>query len=471
MITNWFYTLPEIFVLSMGVIILLLDLFFKSNKPNITYFLSQLTLIGSAILSLRLYHLPSTLVFSSTFILDPLASVLKIAIDIIMLLVFWFAKDYVKEKTIPYTEFYVLSLFAVLGMMVLVSAHNFIVLFLGVELSALPVYAMVALWKKSPNGSEAAIKYFVIGALASGMLLYGLSMLYGATGSLDISVISQSPHDLILVFGLVFVLASIAFKFGAAPFHSWVPDVYQGAPNAVTLLISTAPKIAALGMAFRLLVNALPVLEPQWQQVFIVIAIASMAVGNIAAIIQTNLKRMLAYSSIAQMGYMSLGLLSGNAAGDAAALFYILSYSIMVAGAFGLLTILSREGIEVENIQDLHGLNGRNPWLAFMLLLIMFSMAGIPPTVGFFAKMGVLEALIRVHLVWLATLALIFAIIGAYYYINVVKVMYFEEPKNQFPMRCNVQARVAISITGMSVLLLGIFPSGLINVCHAVFGS
>lgn len=460
--------LPEIFLLSMTCLILLADLIFKSRQKKLVYCLSQITLIGTLGLSLYLFKLPVSFAFNHSFILDPLASFLKILIELVSLFVFWVSYDYVKQRRMPFGEFYILSLFAILGMMLLVSSHHFIVLFLGLELSALPVYALVALWQDSPYGAEAAIKYFVMGALASGMLLYGLSLLYGATGSLDMSAISHSSHDLLLIFALVFILAGIAFKFGAAPFHLWVPDVYTGSPTVITLLISAAPKIAAVGMAFRLLVDTLPVIAPQWQQLLIIVAIASMGLGNFAAIIQTNLKRMFAYSSIAHMGYLSLGLLAGTRDGYAASLFYMVSYAVMVVGAFGLLVILSR-GREVEEIGDLRGLNSRNPWLALMLLLVLFSMAGIPPTVGFFAKLGVLEALITVHLVWLAVLALIFAIIGAYYYINVVKVMYFEEPEEKDAFVCSFGLRAAMTLSGIGVLCLGMFPGAAITLCRLVF--
>jgi len=462
--------LPEIFLLGMICLIIFVDLIFRSKQRAVIYYLSQFALIGCFFITGYLYHNPITIIFDNSFILDPLASLLKLFIYISSFFVFWFSRYYINDRKMPYTEYYLLSLFAILGMMILVSSHNFIVLFLSLELSVLPVYALVALWNDSPYGAEASMKYFVMGALASGMLLYGLSMLYGATGSLNMVAVSQSPHDIVMVFALVFILCGIAFKFGAAPFHSWVPDVYTGAPTAITLFITSAPKIAALGLAFRLLVDTLPALQPQWQSLLIIISIASMALGNIAAIIQTNLKRMLAYSSIAHMGYMSLGLLAGNAQnGNAAALFYMFAYTLMAVGAFGLLVLLSRAGIEVENISDLRGLNSRNPWLAFMMLLIMFSMAGIPPTVGFFAKLWVLESVIQIHLVWLATLALVFAIIGAYYYINVVKVMYFEEPDVPEPFVYPDNLTLAMSIMGMLVLVLGIIPSGMIMLCRSVF--
>jgi len=458
--------LPEIFLLSAACIILLLDLIFKSK--NLTYGLSQLALLITVGLSLSLFKTPVSVVLDNAIVLDPLASVLKILIEVSSILVFWLSRDYVQKRKMPFAEFYLLGLFGIVGMMLLVSAHHFIVLFLALELSALPVYAMVALWQESPYGSEASMKYFVMGALSSGMLLYGLSMLYGATGSLLLMPVPHSTHDLLLVFGLVFVLAGIAFKFGAAPFHLWVPDIYTGAPSNVTLFISAAPKITALGMTYRLLVDTLPALQVQWQQLLIVVAIASMALGNIAAIRQTNLKRMLAYSSIAHMGYLSLGLIAGTNDGYSASLFYILSYSLMVVGAFGILVLLSTDR-EIENITDLRGLNSKNPWIAFMFLLILFSMAGIPPTVGFFAKLTVLEALIASHFVWLAVLALLFSVVGAYYYINVVKVMYFEVPDDNSHFVYSRWASIPLTLTGLGVLMLGTLPAAFIHLVDLIF--
>ncbi len=472
---NFVPAIPEMFMLSMICIILLCDVFVQQERRVITYFLTQFTLVVTALISVSMFHMPTTITFSGLFILDPVATLLKILIYFAGFFVFWYSRDYLSVRSISLGENYILGLLSILGMMVLVSSHNFLTLFLGVELSALPVYAMVALWRDSFDGSEASMKYFVIGALASAMLLYGLSMLYGVSGSLDMSVVANTlantdvSSNIIFVFGLVFVLVGVAFKFGAAPFHMWVPDVYQGAPSPMTLFISSVPKIAAYGMAVRLLINALPGLHIQWQEILILISILSMALGNFAAIVQNNLKRMLAYSSIAHMGYMLLGLLCGTPAGYAAGLFYMLAYAIMAIGGFAFIVLLSKAGFEADHINDLKGLNERNPWLAFMLLLLMFSMAGIPPSVGFFAKLGVLEALIGVNLIWLAALALVFAIIGAYYYIRVVKVMYFEEPDNKIPFTYSKDLAVAMSINGIAVLYFGIFPDTLISICRAAF--
>lgn len=474
MLQNFIPIIPEIFMACMICIVLLADIFANQPQRNFTYLLTQIALIGSAVLTVLLYKMPETIVFHGMFILDPVASLLKLFIYLSAFFVFWYAKNYLTVRNIATGETYLLGLLAILGMMVLVSSHNFITLFLGVELSALPVYAMVALWRDSLDGSEAAMKYFIIGSLATAMLLYGISMLYGATGSLDMSqvatsITSSSANNLMLMFGLVFILAGLAFKFGAAPFHMWVPDVYTGAPSAMTLFISSVPKVAAYGMAIRLLIYALPSLHIQWQEILIVVAILSMAWGNFAAIVQNNLKRMLAYSSIAHMGYMILGLLTGTPDGYAAGLFYMFAYMIMALGGFAFIIVLSKAGFEADNVNDLKGLNERNPWLAFMLLLLMFSMAGIPPSIGFFAKLGVLEALIGVHLIWLAALALVFAIVGAYYYIRVVKVMYFEEPDTHEPFVYNKDLGVAMTINGLAVLILGVVPSYLIDLCRAAF--
>jgi NADH-quinone oxidoreductase subunit N len=474
-ILSSFPALPEIFLLGMICITLLADLFISQKEKKLTYQLSQIALAGTAILIAPLFKIPTTLIFDGSFIADKISTLLQLVILVLSLFVFIYSRDYVRERNFAQSEYYILSLFSILGMLILVSSYSFLTLYLGLELTSLPLYALVALRRHDAQSAEAAMKYFVMGALASAMLLYGLSMLYGATHSLDIkpiaSAITTTPltQQLILIFGLVFVMAGIAFKLGAAPFHMWVPDVYQGAPTSVTLFVGTAPKIAALGMAIRLLIDAMPQLVVQWQKVFIVVAILSIGLGNLVAIVQSNIKRMLSYSAIAHIGYMSLGFAAGTAAGYASAMFYMIAYGIMSAGAFGMLTLLSKAGIEVEHIADLRGLNARNPWLAFMMLLVMFSMAGIPPMVGFFAKLGVLEALISAHQVWLATLALLFAIIGAYYYLNVVKVMYFEEPLDNYPVVNRMGVTAAITVNGLLILFLGMFPSVLINICRTAF--
>jgi NADH-quinone oxidoreductase subunit N len=474
-VPNFMPALPEIFLLAMGCIALLLGIFAKHRGASLAYWTVQLSLLITTGLVLLNFGKPA-ITFNNTFILDQFAVVLKTVIILITFMVFVYSRDYLKQRIPQYqVEYYVLGLFAVLGMMILVSAYSFITIFLGLELFSLPVYAMIAMQRDSEKCTEAAMKYFVVGAIATGMLLYGLSMLYGATRTLDVAMIAQTiatipaQQQLILVFGLVFVLAGIAFKLGAVPFHMWVPDIYEGAPSVVTLFISAAPKVAALALAVRLLVDAMPALALQWQPILIVIAFLSMALGNIAAIVQSNIKRMLAYSSIAHMGYMTLGLLTATTAGYAAATFYSIAYVIMTGVAFGMIVLLSRAGFEAERIEDFQGLNNRSPWLAFVMLLVMFSMAGIPPLVGFMAKVAVLEALIRVHLVWLAVAALLFAIIGAYYYLKVVKVMYFEDAVDTSTITASTDVKVMISINALLVLFFGLFPGLLFNLCKGLF--
>jgi NADH-quinone oxidoreductase subunit N len=466
---------PEIFILSMTCIIMLLDLFVPQTKQLLTYGLTQFTMLGVVFLVLAIYSQESRVIFDGLYIHDQLGSILKIAICLMSIFVFLYARDYMRDRDLLKGEPYLLGLFSILGMMILVSAHNFLTIYLGLELTSLPLYALVALDRESKLASEAGIKYFVLGALASGMMLYGISLIYGATGTLDITQVNinvvtfAQQHMLLLIMGLVFIVAGIAFKIGLVPFHMWLPDVFAGASNAALLFVAVTPKVAAFGLVFRLLVTAMGSFYIQWQEIFIVIAILSMLVGNVVAIAQTNIKRMLAYSTIAHGGYMLLGFCAATGQGYGSALFYTITYGIMILGGFGLVTILSRKGYEMESIDDLRGLNQRNPWLAFMWLLLLFSMAGIPPTVGFFAKFGVLEALISAHLIWLAALAMLFAVIGSYYYLRVVKVIYFDQPINEQPVVLPFDTRVGISVNGLAILLLAIFPSSLIELCHQLF--
>jgi len=479
-IPNFVPLIPEIFVLIMVCVTLMMGLFLEKRFKHMSYCLVQVTLIVAAFLTWHTFsqydfHI-KTLAFHNTFVLDKLAGVLKLFIYLSAFLTFLYSRQYNEDRHIPANEFYVLGLLSVLGMMVLVSAHNLLTIFLGLELLSLPIYAMVALQRGKGRCIEAAMKYFVIGAIATGMLLYGMSMIFGASQSLDIGQIAlfvktlPPQQNIIFIFGLVFLMAGIAFKLGAAPFHMWVPDVYDGAPSSVTLFLASAPKVAAFGLAMRLLVEMMPALHVQWQEVWIVIALLSMAIGNFVAIVQKNIKRLLAYSSIAHMGYMILGLLCATPRGNAAALFYILTYTIMTLGAFGMVIMMSRAGLEANDLSAFAGLNQRNPWLAFLMLIVMFSMAGIPPLVGFIAKVGVLEALIQVHLVWLAVVAILFAIIGVYYYIRVVKLMYFEDaPEGSLPVQYSTEMNVAMSINCLGVLLLGVFPGALFALSHLTF--
>jgi NADH-quinone oxidoreductase subunit N len=360
-----------------------------------------------------------------------------------------------------------LTLFAILGMMVMISSNGFISLYLGLELLSLCLYALVAFNRDSSKSAEAAMKYFVLGALASGLLLYGISMLYGATGKLDFPSIAQAvvgkESDIVLIFGLVFVVIGLAFKFGAVPFHMWVPDVYHGATTPVTLLVGSLPKIAALGLAMRILVDGLGELHESWQMMLIILAVLSMALGNLVAIAQENIKRMLAYSTISHVGFIFLGILAGSDEGYRAAIFYVIAYAAMAAGAFGVLIALDRKGLEVDQLHQLKGLNEKHPWLAGTMLLLMFSMAGVPPTVGFFAKLFVLEAIVSVGLTWLALVAVFFSIIGAFYYIRVVKHVYFDQPTDDVQVEVGGAAQVMLAINGLAMLVLGLFPAMLMN--------
>ena len=464
---------PEIFVLSMACIILVVEAFVGAKLRQISYVLSQLTLLVAALLTWNMLDTERVVVLGGTFIHDPMAALLKTSIFLIIIGAFVYARSFHTSKGPLRGEYYVLGLFAVLGTMVMVSAHSLLTIYLGLELLSLSLYAMVAFDRDSPVASEAAMKYFVLGALASGMLLYGMSMMYGATGSLDLGEIAQvlsepGQNSMILIFGLCFIVVGLAFKFGAVPFHMWVPDVYDGAPTAVTLFIGSAPKIAAFAMAMRLLVESLGSLSVDWQGMLIIMSVLSLALGNVIAIAQTNIKRMLAYSTISHVGFLLLGLLAGTTEGYSASMFYAITYALMAIGGFGMIILISRAGYEANQLDDFKGLNDRSPWFAFMMLILMFSMAGVPPTVGFYAKLSVLQAIIHVDMVWLALVAVFFSIIGAFYYIRLVKLMYFDQPDTEEPLAVSADMQIAISFNGLLVLGLGLFPGGLLALCASV---
>ena len=472
--------LPEIFVLTMASVILLVDVYQRHQGSVITYMLSQSTLVGAAIMTIALHTSTPEYSFQGMFVKDSMSDVLKVFVYFVTFVVFLYSRDYLRERSLLKGEFFVLALFSVLGMMVMISANSLLMIFLGLELLSLCLYAMVALNRDSQSSSEAAMKYFVLGALASGMLLYGISLVYGVTGSLDLARISDAvamlnsgsttqPGAIVLNMGLVFIVIGLAFKLGAVPFHMWVPDVYHGSPTAVTLFIGTVPKIAAFGMIIRLLVDGLGGLHGEWQNMLIVLAVLSIATGNVVAIAQGNIKRMLAYSTISHMGFLLLGILTGTADGYSAAMFYVLVYAVMGLGGFGMVIMLSRAGFEAENIDDFKGLNERSPWFAFMMLILMFSMAGVPPTVGFYAKLSVLQAVVAVDLLWLAVFAVIFSVIGAFYYLRIVKLMYFDKPEDTTPIQSNFDIRFALGANGLAVLGLGIYPTSLMAICSAAF--
>ena len=463
---------PEIFLMVMACITLVVDVYVSERYRLLTYQLTQAAMIGTAVLVILLFPHSPQISFSGTFVNDAMASVLKVAALLVSFFAFFYARTYLRERNLFKGEFFVLGQFCVLGIMVLVSGSSLLTVYLGLELMSLCLYAMVALDRDSVNASEAAMKYFVLGALASGMLLYGMSMVYGVTGSLELAAVNeavaaQEEPSIVLIFGLVFLLVGVAFKLGAVPFHMWVPDVYEGAPTAVTLFLGSAPKLAAFAMLMRLLVDALGGLHADWQQMLVVLAVLSMGVGNVFAIAQTNLKRMLAYSTIAHVGFLFLGVIPGTQSGYAAAMFYMIVYSIMAAAAFGMIILLGRSGFEADRLDDFRGLNERNPWAALLLLLIMFSMAGVPPLLGFWAKWSVLRELIAGDMVWLAGVAVFFSVIGLFYYLRVVKLAYFDKPEDHTPLTAGTDMRVALSANALLVLALGVYPSALMAVCVA----
>jgi NADH-quinone oxidoreductase subunit N len=472
-ITDLIPALPEIFVLTMACVVLVVDLFLSDNNRIISYLLAQATLLGAALLTVTLHSSGTEMAFSNMFISDSMSDVLKVFIYLVSAVVFLYSREYLRERQLFVGEFFVLGLFAVLGMMIMVSANSMLMIYLGLETLSLSLYAMVALNRDSEFASEAAMKYFILGAIASGMLLYGMSMIYGASGSLDLQAIAlfvqQSEGDnMVLVFGLTFIIIGLAFKLGAVPFHMWLPDVYHGAPTAVTLFIGTAPKIAAFAMMIRLLVDGLAGLYVEWQDMLIIMAVLSIAVGNVVAIAQSNIKRMLAYSTISHIGFLLLGILTGTMEGNSAAMFYVLVYTLMSLGGFGMIILLSRNGFEADNLNDFRGLNERSPWFAFIMLILMFSMAGVPPTAGFYAKLSVLRAVVDVGMVWLAVVAVIFSVIGAYYYLRVIKLMYFDRAEDDAPLSSPFDMNAVMSVNGLAVLALGIYPSALMALCTTV---
>jgi NADH-quinone oxidoreductase subunit N len=481
--TSWMTIYPEIVLLVMACVIALVDLFVTSPRRTATHVLTLLTLGGVALLHALYADAGQTLYrFGRLVVSDPLGHWLKCFASIAVMVTLVYSRPYAADRDmLRGGELFSLSLFALLGMSVMISGQNFLVLYLGLELLTLSSYALVALRRDHTQATEAAMKYFVLGAMASGFLLYGMSMLYGATGSLELSAVlkaiasGQVKHQ-VLVFGLVFIVAGLAFKIGAVPFHMWIPDVYQGAPTAATLLIGGAPKLAAFALMIRLLVEGLLPLAIDWQQMLAFLAIASLAVGNLAAIAQTNLKRMLAYSTIAQMGFVLLGFVAGVINGQttlaanaySSAMFYIVGYVLTTLASFGIILLLARQGFESEEITDLAGLNQRSPLYAGVMATCLFSLAGIPPMVGFYAKLAVLQSLIasgQGFYIGLAIYAVLMSLIGAFYYLRVVKVMYFDEPVTATTVSAPADVRVVLSINGLLVLVLGIVPGALMALC------
>lgn len=472
-VPNMLFALPEMVMLAMACVILLLVAFTGTRRMEWVYGLSQFTLLMTAIIVAWSLG-EGGLTFSNTYIKDMLSDVLKLFICIINMLVLLYSTRYLKARGLRQGEFYVLAIFSTLGMLIMVSAYHLLTLYLGLELMSLCLYAMVAMQRDSAVATEAAMKYFILGSIASGMLLYGMSIIYGITGSLAIheialAVATSSGDNTILSFGIVFLVIGIGFKFGAVPFHMWLPDVYHGAPTAMTLFIAAAPKVAAFAMLIRLLAEGLLDLQHYWQDMLVMLAVLSMIIGNVVAIAQSNLKRMLAYSTISHVGFLLMGVLSGTDEGFAASLFYTLIYAMMTLGAFGMILLLSRQGFEADNIDDFKGLSDKQPWFAVMMLILMFSMAGIPPLAGFYAKLAVIKAVIDVDLMWVAIVAVVTSVIGAFYYLRVIKVMFFDKPAVSHRLEAGSTMQIVLSANVLMVLGLGIFPGMLMNLCSLVF--
>ena len=447
------------------------DIFHTPRGVGFVYFFTIILLAYLILAFIGRMGDPALLAMNGLFQSDPFSNLLKACSCGAVLVSLIYSKQYLTDRALFRPDFIVLALLALLGQFVLISGANLLTLYLGLELMALPTYALVAMRHNNEKSVEAAIKYFILGALASGFLLYGMSMLYGVTGSLDLIEIFKVVADprvnhLVMAFGLVFIVAGMAFKLGVVPFHMWVPDVYQGAPTAVTLMIAAAPKLAAFALLFRLLVNTLLPLLGDWQPMLVILAVLSLVLGNVTAIAQTNLKRMLAYSAIAQMGFVLLGMLSVfDEHAFSASMFYVITYVLTTLGTFGLLMILSRKGHDCETLDDLKGLNQKHPWFAFIGLVMMFSLAGIPPTVGFAAKLGVLEALVDGEHTFLAIVAVMASLIGAFYYLRVVKVMYFDQPVHETTISASGFAKGILGLNSILVLALGIVPAGLMSLC------
>ena len=470
MTLNFLPVLPEIVVLTGASIILLVDVFMSDDRRHVSYWLTQFTLLLAACVTVRTSNIEVVHAMHDLVVDDLVADILRLFSFVAVSLVLFYSRTYLTLRDLFRGETFVLILFALLGMQVLITANNFLTLYLGLELMSLSLYALVAMQRDERAPSEAAMKYFVLGALASGFLLYGMSMIYGATGTLDIekvalAMLGNSENQVLLTFGLVFVVSAIAFKLGAVPYHMWVPDVYQGAPTAITLLIGTAPEFAAFAMLLRLLAGALGGAEVSWQGMLIVLTVLSVALGHIVAIAQTNLKRMLAYSTIANMGYVLMGFLAADVTGYSAAMFYMVAYVMTSLVSFGMILLLSRKGFEADSLDDLKGLNTRSPWWAFIMLLAMFSLAGMPPTIGFYAKLLVLQAAVKAGFVWLAVVGVIAALIGAFYYLRIVKLMYFDEPVDRSPIEARGDTGVMLSANGLALLLFGILPQPIMGLC------
>ena len=470
MIAQLHTVLPEIAILVSACVVLIADLFVPPGRRQISFWLTQAALFVAIWIVVTTAQLAPVRSFGGMVVDDMLADVLKLFALVAVSLMLFYSRAYLAARGLFRGELFVLTLFALLGMMVMTAAGNFVTLYLGLELMSLSLYALVALQRDASAPSEAAMKYFVLGALASGMLLYGISMIYGATGHLDLDAVADASlgaqgNRTLLVLGLVFVVSGIAFKLGVVPYHMWVPDVYHGAPTPITLLIGTAPKLAAFAFTLRVLAGALKGLEFDWQGMLVVLSLLSMVLGNLIAIAQSNVKRMLAYSTIANMGFMLMGFLAADPNGYSAAMFYVVAYVLTSLASFGVVLLLSREGFEADRLDDFRGLNRRSPWWAFVMLIVMFSLAGVPPTLGFYAKFAVIEAAVNQGFVWLAVVAVLTSVVGAFYYLRVVKLMYFDDPVDTAPIEAPGDARALLSANGIALLVFGVVPQYLMGLC------
>jgi NADH-quinone oxidoreductase subunit N len=464
---------PEIFLATAICAVLLVDVYLRDGQRRITYLLSMLALIGTAAVTAYFNVDQATVSFSGSFVADPAGAALKMLAYLAIAIVFVYSKEYLLNHGLFRGEFFLLGLFGLLGIMVMISAHSMLTMYLGLELLSLSLYAMVAFNRDSATSAEAAMKYFVLGAIASGTLLYGISLLYGVTGTLEFAELASRLSaaggiTMPALLGLVFVIVGVAFKFGAVPFHMWLPDVYEGAPTPVTLYIGSAPKIAAFALTWRVLAEGLAPMHADWQGMLVVLSVLSLGIGNIVAIAQANLKRMLAYSTISHVGFILMGFIAGTRDGLQASMFYTITYVLMALAAFGMLLLLSRKGFDAERLDDFKGLNQRSPWFALMMLMIMLSMAGVPPLVGFYAKLFVLGAVIDAGLVWLAAYGVLLAVVGAFYYLRIIWFMYFTEPADRAPLAAPADLRWVISGNCVALIALGFFPGVLLDLCARV---
>lgn len=467
---------PEMTLLGLICAVLVADLFIDDDHRVYTFWLSMIALVITAGVLYATAPDARIVLFYGSYVSDPLSQVLKLGTVLFVAVSFFYARDYLRANDLHKGEFYLLGLFGLLGMMIMTSANSLLTMYLGLETLALSLYALVAIDRNNVTSAESAMKYFVLGAIASGCLLYGISWVYGVTGSLQFHEIAAaiatdpSLNNLPLWFGLTFLIVGIAFKFGAVPFHMWLPDVYHGARTPVTLYLASAPKLAALALTLRILVDGLGGLHETWSSMIMVVAVLSLLLGNFVAIAQTNIKRMLGYSTIGHVGFILLGVFCGTGEGYAAALFYTLTYVVAAAGAFGVIIVLSRRGYEADNLTDFNGLNARSPWFALMMMFLMFSMAGVPPFVGFFGKLNVISAVLAAGYPGLAVLMVLASVIGAYYYLKVIWYMYFEPAEDQAVLQASTDTRLVLSLNALAVLVLGIVPGWLMTLCIQILG-